>query len=427
MIPEERAPLIFEGVTLRRRRWSLPRTGLLLTLASGAAAVLLIAVYRVLPAHDGSLETASLLLRTAGTWFALMADLFVIFTLVSLIVMLVARRRPGTLAIAEAGIVLSSGTREQILPHEQLTAAHLDHATHEIVFHVAGGDRIHIAGATRPEQVEAMLTAIASGATERALELSIQRRVGFLRMLAGIGLMPALALLLFVASFFDSVVVVVLLALVFGVVWFYFLSRAGMPRLLVVGHDGIALEGGKQTLYFPYAEIERVEPSLDGIELTLDDDTTIPIALFPSEIDWVRDLARRRRDLLLQKIRAALELSRQVAEDPLGSAQLERAGRSVQAWRAALRELMRKPLGYRAAAIDPDHLTHVLWTPKLEPERRLGAALALLESEDPTLRRRVRVFIDTSAGDALREALEKAAEDELDDESLGKILARRVN
>src|SRR4029079_7632595 len=107
----------------------------------------------------------------------------------------------------------------------------------------------------------------------------------------------------------------------------------------------------------------------------------------------------------------------------LGAAQLERGGRTIAAWRASLRALVYPPSArYRAASLDPEHLLRILETRAMAPERRLGAALALSGTPDEALRQRRRVFIDSRASDALRGALEKAAEDELDEEVLAGAL-----
>jgi hypothetical protein len=211
----------------------------------------------------------------------------------------------------------------------------------------------------------------------------------------------------------------------FGVAWFLVISRFGVPDRVIVGHDGIALEGPRRARFLPYDRILDATPAVDGVALHLDDGTHAFLRLLKPRVGRPLDLGLRRRDHLLARIQAELTARRGGEAEPLGAALLDRQGRSVAAWRRALQELCaREDAGYRKASIDPDHLLRILEARDTSTERRVSAALALSATRDPGLRRRVRVVIDTCADEELRAAIEAAAEGAPDEQAFERTLTR---
>jgi hypothetical protein len=175
----------------------------------------------------------------------------------------------------------------------------------------------------------------------------------------------------------------------------------------------------------PWKQLDDASTVPEGIVLFPLNEQLIVVKLLAGRDSYQSGLARKRRDHLAQRIQRELATRREASVEALGASQLARGDRSLVEWRAALRALVTRPSGgYRHSALDPDHLASVLWSRDLAPERRLGAALALAATDDPAARRRVRVFIDTCADEALREAIERAAEGELDDAELDRALQR---
>jgi hypothetical protein len=227
------------------------------------------------------------------------------------------------------------------------------------------------------------------------------------------------------ASRSGSAAVVVATAAILGLAWAWLTLRASSPTRLLVGHDGLALRGGRKTRFLPWNEVSSVSKVDGGIALFPAIGGGFIVKLLPSRETDASSLTRLRRDHLVERINRELESRSEASVEALGASTLDRGDRSFAAWRAELRDLVTRPSGgYRHSALDLDHLASVLWSRDVTTERRIGAALALAATDDPAARQRVRVFIDTCADEALREAIERAAEGDLDDAGLDRALER---
>ena len=71
-------------------------------------------------------------------------------------------------------------------------------------------------------------------------------------------------------------------------------------------------------------------------------------------------------------------------------------------------------------ALTREELSRALDDPDATPERRVGAALALVGTGDPEAHERVRIAAGACASDALREALQCIARDEIEEEVIAK-------
>jgi hypothetical protein len=190
------------------------------------------------------------------------------------------------------------------------------------------------------------------------------------------------------------------------------------PRL-VIGGDGIRIEGGLGGRFIPYADIARVLASAHGadeasnaIVLTLRTGKSVVLPTVAQEHEQVAALVRR-----IEAGRAAVETQ------GAGLARvLDRNGRSLDAWRAELAALGARQGGFRDAPVSADLLERELRDATAPAERRVAAAVALkaLDPDD----RRVRVVVDTSADEDVRAALEAACEDRLDEDVLARVARR---
>jgi hypothetical protein len=209
--------------------------------------------------------------------------------------------------------------------------------------------------------------------------------------------------------------VIVTILLFVGVVRFVWSHRTfAPPGVIRVSEAGLALDRGHASEHIDPEDARAGEYDAEKGELVL--------RLANGEI-VATGIARDEADAVLSAL--AIKARREITVEALGASYLDRGERSFTEWRASLRALITRPSGgYRQSALDPDHLASVLWSRDLAPERRLGAALALAATDDPAARQRVRVVIDTCADEALRSAVERAAEGELDDAELGRALER---
>lgn len=412
-----------ENVSLRFHEFGAARraaavTGCLWVAAMTAA---LLALVMGIPGKD---DTAALLGRVAAG-LALLGLPIALATLVSLFLARTALRRPGVLQVDERGLTVAWDDRQLLCAHERVRAGWYE--GDEVVLIVGGGDelRVHGLGFSGAER---LLDAVAAGATERALDLGLRRELGAGRALTAALLIPLMFAALAVVERQRSVPAIMAVAAAFGVAWFLVISRFGLPERVLVGHDGLALEGPRGARFVPYARIDAVSPTVDGVALSLNDEPhggRVFLRLLRPRVGRSLDLALRRRDHLLARIRGELAAWRAGGLEPLGAALLDRGDRPISAWCASVRDLCARPgAGYRAATIDPDHLVRVLEARDIPPERRIGAALALSSSGDPALQRRVRVVIDTCADDELRAAIEEAAAGAPDEHALDRALAR---
>jgi hypothetical protein len=329
------------------------------------------------------------------------------------------------LVVDDAGLALSfdGGSVVERIDLEDVLAGDHDPRSAELVLRLTNG-AIHASGVGQLE-AGALLSAIAAGATDRALDLTLHRRATALRVAAAVVAIPLIGAAIGLASLTDSTAVVVATSAAHALAWAWLTARYGTPTRLLVGHDGLALHGGGKTRFIPWTKLAGASISPDGIALELEDQPAIPVRLLAATDHAQSGLARRRRDSLVERIQREIAHQREAAIDPLGASDLDRGDRSLAEWRAALRDLVARPTGgYRRSALDPDHLASVLWSRGLRPERRLGAALALAATDDPAARQRVRVFIDTCADEALRDAVARAAAGELDDAELDDALER---
>jgi hypothetical protein len=202
-------------------------------------------------------------------------------------------------------------------------------------------------------------------------------------------------------------------------------------REAVVGSDGVTLRQGRRATFVPYARMAGVEAYARGVRLRRTDGSLVLLATCrhtdpPLEGALSPSVAAtegaRCQQVLLDRIARAARVSRRASAD---LQTLDRRGRSLAAWRDEVQAMARVKTDYRSTGLSSADLADVVEDVVVSPERRLGAALALAGTDDPTARRRVRVAIDTCADDALRAALEQAAEAELEEETAGRVLLRR--
>jgi hypothetical protein len=232
------------------------------------------------------------------------------------------------------------------------------------------------------------------------------------------------------------------------------IARYLRRREVIVGTDGVALEGFGKRRFVSYSRVRRVARDPRGVRLYLNDGVSV---LLPTLADanaplpvtagvdatfdptsaprgiprgvsvdelYRKDLARR--EALFERIEQAMAARGQSRVSQVQLAQLDRQRRSLPAWRKDLRALLAvEGSGYRGAALGSDQLAEVVEDAGAPAERRVAAAIALSSKGDPEARRRVRVAVEACADHDLRAALEHAAEGEIEEAELGRVVKRR--
>ena len=252
-----------------------------------------------------------------------------------------------------------------------------------------------------------------------------------------------------------TILVSMLLALsVLSVVGVRFLARFLRRREVIVGTDGVALEGFGKRRFVSYSRVRRVARDPRGVRLYLNDGVSVllptltesnaplPVTpgvdapLDPASVKRgiprgvpVDDLYRKdlaRREALFERIEQAMQARGQSRVSQVQLAQLDRQRRTLPAWRKDLRALLAvEGSGYRGAALGSDQLAEVVEDAGAPAERRVAAAIALSSKGDPEARRRVRVAVEACADQDLRAALEHAAEGELEEAELSRVVKQR--
>jgi len=182
------------------------------------------------------------------------------------------------------------------------------------------------------------------------------------------------------------------------------LTKVVTGSTLVLGTDGIRW-GKLRRKFIAYAGIASLrvlrfdDGSSDHLIIEAKDGVTehkIPIHCF------VKDAS----DIVEERLRGALEQSADILMP-----QLDRQGRSDEEWREALRELVKHRGDYRKAAVPKERVRALLQDPAAPPEQRLGAAVALVEAEDPEARRILVSISENIADPELRDAIDSLVDE----------------
>lgn len=271
------------------------------------------------------------------------------------------------------------------------------------------GDRVMRLSMADRTQATALVDGLGLGASGRRM---VQARSSPSRpLLAGCATYPLAFLVLF--SFagiferaFGAATVTIITLLVVATT--LFTRRLARGAQVIVGAEGVVLvEPFRGRRSVPFSAIERVESEGRMLVLTLaGSEPALSVRLSGPPLaealrDRIHEAAARAR---------SRDRSRPVSE------LLDPGDREVTAWREDLARLLAPEDPYRRANLDVEQVAGVLDDPSAPPRLRVGAALALRESGAPEAKARVRVAAEACADDPLREALEAAAAEEIDDE-----------
>ncbi|AKT43501.1 hypothetical protein [Chondromyces crocatus] len=187
--------------------------------------------------------------------------------------------------------------------------------------------------------------------------------------------------------------------------------RAARPTRVTVGRDGVRIEGAFTRDFVSFTDLTDLELQRDRLRLICRD--TLPPRELRAPIELLEALARRVREASAQPLHGP-------HDHPTHDA-LERRDRDPAAWREDLRRLLGTGDYRITPRLTPEDALLILDDSTAPPSRRIGAALALRIVEHPDARTRIRIAADTSADEALRAALEEAAEERLDAEAIARV------
>ena len=181
------------------------------------------------------------------------------------------------------------------------------------------------------------------------------------------------------------------------------------PARISIGADGVRLSGRGRPRFIPFADVREIDTS-GKISLRLRDGSTVVVGADE------RGLGTRLKEALASYREPGS------ASPTQHERVLRRGERSPEDWRAELSKLAHT-LDYRADVLDEEALANVVGDPRIDPEQRVAAALALSKSDES--RARIRIAAQRSADEDVQRALEAAALDELAEDELARAMRRR--
>ncbi|MDC0678747.1 hypothetical protein [Sorangium atrum] len=322
---------------------------------------------------------------------------------------------PAHVAADAAGLRFTSGAVKRSIPRTDIRSGLVlsdPHVRVELCLRRGQVIEVHVA---REEEGARLLAALGIGPTERRVAVSlgsVHRELA-----AGCVGVPVFTILWLIvisaltrplsnAGSFWPVVAWAALALLST----WLLRRAARSTQVVVGTDGVRVERPFSTVWIPYAELAAVRTLGERLLLSRRGGGSVVLR--------TKDTLT---EALAQRIRDAHEGATAGGAAPRGAEALERRGRELGAWREDLRKLLAAG-DYRAAGLTPEDALHALDDASAPRDRRVGAALFLRVAGYPEAQEHIRVAAGATADDALRAALEHAAEEEVDDAALARVL-----
>jgi hypothetical protein len=335
------------------------------------------------------------------------------------------RRIGGSISLDDGGLRLTGGSVEEdvIYPSSAIVGGYRTRSDRTAVLELVNGAQlvIHL---EKEDDPALLLDHAGVSVAQRALTLPLRGQLGPFTI-GFVAIWPLLFLWFSVAAtlFHRAPDLVLLVALSLTALSTAFVvARLGFPRV-IVGTDGVRILRGFFTRFLPYEEIA-------GVEL-------VP-PVYQHGTPSVRILRRKGAPMALPTIAAPRDrvegLARRIDEaaraHSAGGARgldaLARAGRGADEWRADVERLALAPPTFRDQALGIEDYERVLVDAASAADRRVGAALALRAIDPDQAPARIRVAASASADDALRAALEAAAEGEIDDAVLDRAVARRA-
>jgi hypothetical protein len=182
-----------------------------------------------------------------------------------------------------------------------------------------------------------------------------------------------------------------------------------------VGADGIVVRRRFRREFIPFERLVGMKTrwGINGselAELALSDDTARSF-----RIDTLPAL---RRKALLARITEELQAYRQARRDEAALATLDRGERSVKDWREALSKARSRSEDYRQEPLLMSEVLHTLHNDAAPIDRRIGAAMTLVDAKTPEAGARIRIAAETSADPKLRVALTSIVSDDADEDAI---------
>ena len=325
----------------------------------------------------------------------------------------------GTIGVVGGALVIVQGRKKKAIPLADLVEGRSSPRRGEIDLGLRGGAQI-VAAVPSSEEAERLLVAAGLDASKRTMrfELGETTFLTWMTFLLGpaavvpvttaiIRLMPLRG---GVAAFVYCAVFVLLFVGLFQLV-----RALWGPAKLIVGADGIVVDRTLRDEFVPFGRLASMTMKHDRVTLRLDDGSR------------VRARARHLNDVQQSELKARIDAAIAAFHGGENAAealsQLDRAGRPIAAWRAAMDALLERQATYRETPLTREQLFAVLESAAAPAERRLAAAVSLSAGGEPEVATRIRIAADACARPRVRLALQGVAEREIDDAAIEAALA----
>jgi hypothetical protein len=344
-----------------------------------------------------------------------------------------SRMTPATVYVEGEALHVDTEGAQRSWPLARLRAGWTDSyaGLHTAVIDVAGGDRLWV-GMPSAADAERLLGLVRLSADKQVLSANLaspadNMQTGRKLLLGALVVGPALtlfgaaaqqAVIGSVAGNATSIVPRVMSALLVMLTMAALMQLAA-PRRVVVGSDGVRIEGRVRSRFVPFAGVSRIDCVPEGVwlrraegDVLLRTEGVVSVPPRPSANTFA----------LYHRVREARALGRggDVGEAKLSL--LQRRGQSVGDWLHRLRALPEQS-DYRSTGLDADELLQVLLDPSGRAEARIAAAAALVARPEPGVRDRVRIAAGATANEKLRVAIGAVAEDRLAAELVDEAVA----
>lgn len=209
------------------------------------------------------------------------------------------------------------------------------------------------------------------------------------------------------------------IAIVVFILESYLIRRLFGPSHLVIGADGIIVERGFGSTFVPFEEISSIATAPNRVTLKLVNGKEVRAR--------ARHLGAAESAMIEARVRDALSVRAQRSATPTALAALDRGERNGEAWRQAMAALLDRNRGYRAAMLTREQVLAVLADPGARADRRIGAAMALMQSGDEEGKARIRIAAESVANRMTRIALETIADGELESAAIEEAMEEELS
>ncbi len=329
----------------------------------------------------------------------------------------------GSLAVDARGVHVARALGRRDIARDRVEAGWLVHDAEgaEVELRLRNGDELSVSVAS-PEEAEAVLDAVGVDPSKRAL--SMQMGGPELNVALAMGsLVPGSCVASLIAVTLGGIVALPSASMGFLIFTLAALSvplslRAFGPPRVQVGRDGVSVRRGFRAWFASFEEISHVSMRGYSLVLHLRDGSERVISGFGTRAS--------RRQALGDRIAAGVLEAHAPRDLSARLTALDRNGRTIEEWRAALREVLTEREAYRSTGLTRDEVVAALEDPHATPDRRIGAAYALSFADKEQAGQRVRVAVETIAHEPVRVALTRAADGALDEESVTAATATQV-